>query len=385
MADVTGTRSLRDFFSSFIDGVVGDGEAIIRLIRNWNENEFGLGLQLLDPELLDIEHTTQLQNGNWIIMGVEFNSFRRPIAYHMLEHSPSLSFQGYQATNRVRIPANEILHRFLPDWVFQSRGVPLAAAAMIKMQNADGYEDAELVASRTGASKMGFFTRNAEGEGFTGEGSDEDDCTIMDAEPGTFEQLPNGVGFQAWDPTHPTTAFADFMKVILRAISTGLDVNYNTLAGDYENINLSSIRQATLEDRETWMMLQNWMIGSTVDIIHDAWLEMSLLRGAIRTDNGSALPPEKIDKFRAREFTGRRWEWVMLKEEGELNRLKFEMRQQAPSDMIRAQGADPEITFQKIADDVAKLKELGIPINLERGMRTVEEAEAAASAGDSSD
>ena len=62
-----------------------------------------------------------------------------------------------------------------------------------------GYREAELIAARTGAAKMGFFTSPA-GDGFTADGYDDEDSVVplYDAEAGTFHQLPAGVSFMFW-------------------------------------------------------------------------------------------------------------------------------------------------------------------------------------------
>ena len=77
---------------------------------------------------------------------------------------------------------------------------------------------------------MGFFT-SPDGDGFTGDDYDPQ-APIMEAEPGTFTQLPAGMSFEAFDPAHPTTAFAEFEKAILRSISSGLGVSYVSLSNN---------------------------------------------------------------------------------------------------------------------------------------------------------
>ena len=93
-----------------------------------------------------------------------------------------------------------------------------------RLKMLDGYEEAELVAARVGASAMGFITSPG-GDGYMGDDLDNG-TPIMSAEPGTFQQLPAGMDVKSFDPDHPTTAFSDFEKAILRGISSGLGVSY---------------------------------------------------------------------------------------------------------------------------------------------------------------
>jgi capsid protein len=83
---------------------------------------------------------------------------------------------------------------------------------MTRLKMLEGYEEAELTAARVAAAKMGFYTSPA---GETYNGDDNDNGTpIMDAEPGTFEVLPEG-----WDLNHRPSAHpcvSDFVKSTLR-------------------------------------------------------------------------------------------------------------------------------------------------------------------------
>jgi capsid protein len=105
-----------------------------------------------------------------------------------------------------------------------------------------GYREAELVAARVAASKMGFIT-SPDGDGYTEDDLEDTHAPVMSAELGSFEQLPTGMDIKLFDPTHPTSAFSDFHKAVLRGIASGLGVSYASLASDLENVNYSSIRQ----------------------------------------------------------------------------------------------------------------------------------------------
>jgi capsid protein len=121
---------------------------------------------------------------------------------------------------------------------------------MTQLKQLNGYLEAELVASRTSASKMGFFT-SPDGEGFTGDGEAQvGNDRNMNVEAGSFVQLPNGVDFKAFDPNHPTSQFESFIKSVLRQIASGLNIPYNELANDLEGVSYSSLRQSVLEASE---------------------------------------------------------------------------------------------------------------------------------------
>ena len=97
-----------------------------------------------------------------------------------------------------------------------------------------GYEQAELVASRVAASKMGFFKRTNPDARYSGEDEEHDDRgnVIQEADPGSMTELPFGVEFQAWDPEHPGGNFKPFVKAVLRGASCARGiVESNNTAG----------------------------------------------------------------------------------------------------------------------------------------------------------
>ena len=78
LAEVSQRHSFIDCQQLVIEGLIRDGEVLVKHVRN-ADNKFGYSLQFLEPDYLDEEYTTTLNNGNRIVMGVELNSMNRPI------------------------------------------------------------------------------------------------------------------------------------------------------------------------------------------------------------------------------------------------------------------------------------------------------------------
>ncbi|MBK7121299.1 MAG: phage portal protein [Comamonadaceae bacterium] len=72
------------------------------------------------------------------------------------------------------------------------------------------------------------------------------------------------------------------MKTRLRSIASGMGVTYHGLANDLEGVNFSSIRSGTLEERDAWMVLQDWFAEAFLRPVFGEWLSWSLTKGAIR-------------------------------------------------------------------------------------------------------
>ena len=154
---------------------------------------------------------------------------------------------------------------------------------------------------------------------------------------------------KAFDSKYPNEVFDPFTKAILRRISSGLDVAYNSLANDLEGVNYSSIRAGVLEERDQWGTLQNWFIDALLEPIYAEWFPRAMLAGAITMPNGSALPLAKQEKFSAHEWQGRRWSWVDPMKDIEAARLEIKTGIASPQMVAARNGVDVEDVIDSIA------------------------------------
>lgn len=343
VCETSGKLSFSSLQHLIIKAVPRDGEALIRKVHGSRVNDFGFGLQLLDIDRLDVNRNEELKNGNIIKMGVEITPVGRPVAYHLLTKHPgdyvyaTLAGQRYE-----RVPASEIYHLFVHDRPEQTRGIPWMHSAMKRMQNLGGYEEAAVVASRLGASKMGVWESPDADPDALRTDSDADGTPIMDAEPGQFTIAPLGYKLNSWSPEYPHEQYDKFVKACLRGIASGLGVAYNTISNDLEGVNFSSIRTGVLEERDNWMVLQQWFIESFLDDVFSEWLRFALLNGEIVLPNSGTLPVEKFDKFNKSIWRGRRWQWVDPEKDVNANIIAVNNGLKSRRQIVAEQGGDLE-------------------------------------------
>lgn len=343
--DVAGRMGLWTMMRSAADSLARDGELLIR--KRLGVGAYGLRLQLLDVERIDTVMNVEPAAGrNAIIMGVEVDADHRPVAYHLLRRPGLRGAQG--DTSRERVPADQIIHRFIPLEPEQTRGVPWAHAAMRRLNDLGGYREAAVIAARIGASKMGFFTVPEADNPAPAQGVDAAGVPYTTAEPGQFGMLPPGYGFQQFDPAYPHEQFGDFTKATLRGIASAMGVSYPSLANDLEGVNFSSIRSGVLEERDEWMVLQDWFIEQVMDPIFDAWLEVALAAGAITqlsAKGPSVLPLAKMEKFAQHLWMPRRWSWVDPLKDVQASVLAIHNNLTTATDVAARSGVDIEDVF----------------------------------------
>lgn len=361
---VDGKMSMIDLENHVISAMARDGEVFLRVVKN-RVFRHGIALQIIEPDRVDEEMNERYINGNDVRMGVELDEFKRPIAYHvLLNHPGDYDYTTLaKGTKRARIPAAEIMHIYRQERAGQTRGVPWSSAAIAALKMLHGYREAELVAARVAASKMGFFTSPA-GDDFMAdayEGENGTGSPIYDAEAGTFHQLPAGVDFKPFDPSHPTSAFADFEKSVLRGIAGGLGVSYTSLANDLESTSYSSIRQGALEERDFYRTLQTFMIDHFLDPLYRMWLD-TVIDQALTPITGSG----KYEKFSANfTFRPRGFQWVDPMKEMRAAVIGLQNGILSHSDIAANYGRDAEETFAQIQRDQESAAQYGLTMAYE--------------------
>ena len=342
--EVTGCYSFADVQRLVIESWARDGESLILLEPN-AKNAYGFALRIVDIDRLPVQYSQNIQNIQKVQMGVELDDLGKPVAYWLNLSSNST----YSQVPLTRVPADRVIHVFKPYRAEQVRGMPTMHAVMAGLKMLDGYEEAAIVAARVGASKMGFFT-TPEGDGLSiADDQDDQGNYITDADPGTFGVLPRGAELQNWTPEYPHANYESFMKSRLRAIASGLGVTYHTLGNDLEGVSFSSIRSGTLEERDAWMVLQNWFSDAFLRPVFLQWLLYALSKQAITFPSGSALPISKLEKFSEHAWQGRRWQWVDPLKDIEAARLSIKSGIASPQMIAAQNGVDVEDVIQAIA------------------------------------
>lgn len=261
-----------------------DGECFVHILHGYPHNRHRFAVRFFNPDLLDSGFCIECKNGNRIEMGIEFDKYDRPVAYHFNEAHPNKKFTSKARQKRQRIPASQIIHIFRHEYVGQIRGIPDFAAIMHKAKMLNGVHEAIVVGWRVAAAKMGFFT-SSEPEDFSDDWNDDDGAVapadrlgrnVMDATPGTLDIIPKGFDLKLFDPDYPTSTYESGHKVFMQQLSNGLNVSSPSLSNNYENVNYSSLRQALLEDREGWRCIQAEMIDGFYQPLFDEWYDWTV-------------------------------------------------------------------------------------------------------------
>ncbi len=339
--------------------VARDGELLIRIVEGF-DNEWGFALQFLEADYLwEYLNVARLPNGNSIRMGVEFDKWFRPVAYHLLSEHPGDGMWTYNSMDFQRVPAEQIIHLFMVERFNQPRGVPWMHSAMTRLNNIGAYEEAEIVNARIGASDMGWYAPGPDADPesikqYVGDEKDAAGNLIREVEPGSMGIIPPGWDIKQFDPKHPAGNFAPFMKAALRGVASGMLVSYNNLANDLEGVNYSSLRSGALEERDSWKLMQAWSVVNYKRPIFERWLKMALLTQKVY------LPASKFAQFNKPKFSPRVWAWVDPLKDLEAVELEINNQLTSRTDVSADRGEDYEEVLIKLQEEKRLRKKYGI-------------------------
>lgn len=367
--DVRGVREYTLLCNLRLLSAARDGGIFIRLVKDFTANKFGFAIQLINDEWCDSSYSEELPNGNVVRMGIEYQhnnwGLGKPVAYYFIRRQATdwqhIYRRGYSGRGvkleHDRIPAEEIIHYTRRTDADGTRPAPWATPVLQKGRHLDKYEEAEVIAARVAACKMGWFYSDLVAD--PGAAVAQIDPTsgihYQNAVPGAFGGLPYGVKFEGYDPKHPNGNFEQFRKGMLRSWCAGLiGADYNIVGNDLEGISFSAGRLGRLDSNEMWKILQSFDIKTAELKIFEEWLKMALTSGQV------PLPMAKFEKFNRPVFQGRRWSGIDEVKEATAAAMRIANKTSSRTMECAANSTDFEEIAFELAEEKMLLEGLGL-------------------------
>ena len=342
-----------------IRSVAESGEVLVRMVKQpFAGSKIPLALEVIEADKLDETYNGTAPNSkNEVRMGVELDSWQRPVAYWFRnKHPGDYTFPAATvdtAKQRTRISADEILHLFLTERPGMTRGVSWFASAVKSLHHLAGYTEAEVVRARASSALMGFIT-SPEGELMGDDVMDGE--RVTDFSPGKFAYLQPGESVTVPNLDAPDGQFEPFVRGMLRAVSAGLGVSYESVSHDFSQTNYSSSRLSLLEERDNWRMLQRWLTENFHQRVFEQWLDLAVLSGALNLPVYEADP----ERFRQVRWMYRGWAWVDPQKEVAAYKEAEMAGYTTKAEIIAENGGDIEEIFQQRRRELDLADELGL-------------------------
>jgi len=324
-------------------------------------------IQLLEADQLDESYTLAAPGGNAIRMGIEFNHIGKRVAYHFWRTHPGDGTQsGVAVGERVRVPAEQVLHLFKPLRPGQIRGRPFMTPGMVKLYDLDQYDDAEIIRKKGAAMHMGVVT-HAAGQDLTGSGFIQSDgaggyaepdsvgTTNVNMEPGTVPVLPEGYDIKFNQPADVGPNYEAFQYRALLALAASMGLPYFDLTGDTSKANYSSLRAAMVAVRRRIEQFQ-WetLIFQMCRPIYQWWLPVAVMSGALDLPGFLHDP----DKFSEVKWMPPPWDWVDPLKDIKADIEAIKMNLKSRSSYIEERGEDPDDVDEEIIADEKRITTL---------------------------
>lgn len=288
-----------DFDTLLLRTLLVDGQAFIQVIKD-NQSPYGFKFKLIDSLCVDTELLqimTETQNG--IYNGVEVDHDYKVVRYWLRE-----AYNGnYQSGRLYALPADEVIHLYRPEFVDQVRGYSPIVASYDSLKQLDDFAVAELIAAKISSCQGIFYQRNDKNPvgDFIGQQQVDDIGTFMkELAPGMASIVPAGYNVKTMTPNHPSSNYDGFVKAITKRVASAMGTNYNTLNGDLESVNYSSLRQANIAENAFYKDWQRFMIQNWKNVEFELFLKGYLI------NSKSTLKPSMYSQYlRSYRFIGK--------------------------------------------------------------------------------
>ncbi|MGH7605421.1 MAG: phage portal protein [Gemmatimonadaceae bacterium] len=346
------------------------GEIMIRKhYQPFGSSKVPLALELIESERIADDVLTPVAGvSQFYRLGVERDEFGRPVAFWLRKYHPGeIRYAGADPNLLFRLPAEQAFHLYVVDRWPQTRGEPWLHAAMRRLNDMDGYAEAEITAARAAACYMGIIETPDE-QGMADGPPQEGGVPEFELAPGAVPRLAPGEKFNDFSPNRPNSQMDPFMRLMLREVAAGVGPSYESLSRDYSQSNYSSSRLALLDDRDLWRVFQQFFVRSFREPLHREWLRQAVYAKAISSISTADYVAQPA-KFEAVSFKPRGWSWIDPTKEvdayKQARRAGFISTSQIVA--LTGGGADLDETWDEIAAENESAQEKGIVVTTDPG------------------
>lgn len=300
-------------------------------------------LELLEADFVPLSHT----DGN-TVQGVEYNAWRRPVAYYVYKTHPADLLRVVTARDLKRVTAERILHLKLIDRIGQTRGVSVFASVLNTLDDIKDYQESERVAAKIAANMAAVIIKGSP-ETYEPDTSDETGTTdgqrqLKFRAGMIFDDLLPGEDIRMIDSKRPNPNMDAYVNGLLRRVASGVATTYSSLSKNYDGT-YSAQRQELVEGFGAYQILANEFIGAVVQPVYEQFLQVAIASGklvvpagieALSLDDALYIAPQMpwIDPLKEANA------WAVLEGNGHASGPEIVRRRgQNPNDVIEQEKA----------------------------------------------
>lgn len=282
--------------------------------------------------------------------GIKLDKFGNAMIYHRLKGHPGDPF-AILANEKDDIAAEDMIHLVRRDRPGQYRGVPWLTTALPLFAILRRYTLAVLAAAESVASFGGVIYTDSPQVSPAG----VDPMDEIELELRSFLTLPEGWKMGQLKAEQPTTVYEMFRNAILMEIARCINMPLGKALGNHGGYNYASGRMDNQIYHQMIKVMRHMYEVECIDRIFDWWLDEALLVPGYLTDIPSMEfvehawiwdEPEHVDPSKVATATSILWNLGLLSDE----------------EYQQSRGVDPEEHDMRIARQMKRRKELGLPL-----------------------
>lgn len=354
--DVTGTQSLNQMIRMAVARKKVDG-GILFVKRYTEQGAIPFQLQMIEVDELCNDTLAPNTKGNRVIGGIEYNSFNRPVGYHIKQYD--LSGMGIEKS--IYIKADDVIFYFSKKRPSQIREMSDMTCTIPRIRDVNEFMVAVSVKERIAACLSVFIKRAAPRDGF-GRGMvrqrENEDYERKTISPGMIKELGAGEDIQVVNPPGASSDATGFMKLQQRLIGSGQGISYESVSRDMAEATYSSARQGLIEDELTYSE-EKELLCEILDEIYETFVISAVLCGKLEIKDFW----DNKDTYLAHEWIQEPKPWIDPKKESEANMIAIKTGQKTFKQISAENGRDWQDQIDDMADVIEYGKEKGVDMS----------------------
>lgn len=353
--DVTGTQSLSQIMRMAVARKKVDG-GILFVKRYTAQGTIPFQLQVIEVDELSSETMSPNEKGNRVVGGIEYNSFNRPVGYHIKQYDLS----GMGVEKPIYIKADDVIFYFSKKRPSQIREMSDMTFTIPRIRDVNEFMVAVSVKERIAACLSVFIKKTTPRDGFGRGMARKADAGYegKTISPGMIKELNAGDEIQVVNPAGQGSDATSYTKLQQRLIGSGQGISYESVSRDMAEATYSSARQGLIEDELTYSE-EKELLCEILDEIYETFMISAVLCGKLEIKDFW----DNKDTYLAHEWIQEPKPWIDPKKESEANMIAIKTGQKTFKQISAENGRDWQDQIDDMADVIEYGKEKGVDMS----------------------
>lgn len=356
--DVTGEQSFTEILRMAVERKKVDG-GILFLFRHTSGGVVPFKLQAIEVDELDVTQSAPHQQGNRVVGGIEYNSWRRPVGYWIQQYD----LEGWRLLQPIYIDAKDAYFLKSKRRPSQIREMSDMSHTITRIRDVNEFINAVSVKERIAAClavliKKTIPTGTSLGRSGVRGPDGRVDYAGKKLGPGMIMEMGAGDEAQVVDPKGAATDATAFLKVQQGLIGAGQGLSYEAVSRDMSGSTYSSARQNAIEDEDTYAE-DTELLTEFMSEVYEQYIISCYLSGVI------TFPGfwDKKAEYMAHDWVKSPKKWIDPAKESTADKTALQSGQKTYQEICAERGKD----WRQAIDETAEVLEYGREKGIEMG------------------